>query len=145
MTHTFDYASFQAQIPAYASAPPEAQVSAYFTQATFYVNPEDNWCGGLRDNQLQFALNLMTAHLIFIDGLITDGEDSVIVSGATIDKVTVSLMNPPVKDTFQYWLMTSPYGKKLAALLRSAFAGGFYVSAGLPERRAFRKVYGTFR
>jgi hypothetical protein len=145
MTHTFDYATFQAQFPAYASAPPEATLQAYFDIATNYVDPNDNWCGGLNGSALDYALNLLTAHMAYINALIAAGEDTVIVSSATIDKVAVGLMNPPVKDSFQYWLMTSPYGKQLLALLRAQFAGGFYMSAGLPERRAFRKVYGLFR
>jgi hypothetical protein len=77
--------------------------------------------------------------------MIATGQDTVIVTSATIDKVSVGLMQPPVKDSFQYWLMTTPYGKQVLALARAAFGAGFYVSKGLPERQAFRKVGGTFR
>lgn len=145
MTHTFDYALFQSQFPAYASAPVQAVLQVYWDVGTTFVDPNDNYCGGLKDNVLQYALNLMVAHQAYINALVESGQTTVVVTGSTIDKVSVSLLAPPVKDGFQFWLQTSPYGQQLSALLRAQFAGGFYQAVGLPERRAFRKVYGTFR
>jgi len=144
-THTFNYELFQAQFPVYASAPPESVLQAYFAQATTFVNPDDNWCGGLNAGALDYALNCLVAHYAYINDLIAQGQTTVIVTSSTIDKVSVSLMEPPVKDMFSYWLATSPYGKQLLALLTAKAAGGWTISTGLPERRAFRKVYGTFR
>jgi hypothetical protein len=143
--HTFNYSEFVLQFPAYATAPPESQLQAYFALATNFVNPNDNWCGGLNDGSLDYALNCLVAHYAYINDLISMGQNSVIVTSSTVDKVSVSLLAPPVKDFFQYWLATSPYGKQLLALLRVKAAGGWYVSKGLTERRAFRKVGGTFR
>lgn len=143
--HTFDYALFVQQCPAFASAPSEAVLTTYFGMATQYADPNDNWCGGFNGDALDLVLNLLTAHIAQIQSQIAAGQDSVIVTSATIDKVSVSLLAPPVKDSFQYWLMTTPYGKQILALARAKFAGGFYKSAGLPERKAFRKVGGTFR
>jgi hypothetical protein len=143
--HTFNYALFQQQCPAFASAPTEAVLQTYFGMACQYADPNDNWCFGFNGDSLDMVLNLLTAHIAEIQSLIAAGEDSVIVTSATVDKVAVSLMEPPVKDSFQYWLYTTPYGKQVLALARAKFAGGFYVSAGIRERRAFRKAYGTFR
>lgn len=145
MTHTFDYALFVEQFPAYASSPAQSVLQVYWDVGTNFVDPNDNLCGGLNGDTLQYALNLMVAHQAYINALIADGQDTVVVTGSSIDKISVNLLAPPVKDGFQYWLQTSPYGKQLAALLRAQFAGGFYSAVGLPERRAFRKVYGTFR
>jgi hypothetical protein len=143
--HTFDYALFQQQCPEFATSPPEATLQAYFDMATSYASAFDNYCGGFNGAALDLALNLLTAHIAKIQETIAGGTDTVVVTSSTIDKVSVSLLAPPVKDSFQYWLMTTPYGKQLAALARAQFAGGFYVSKGLPERQAFRKVGGTFR
>lgn len=143
--HTFNYALFQQQCPAFATVPSEAVLTTYYGMATQYADPNDNWCFGFNGDSLDLVLNLLTAHIAQIQAQIAAGQDSVIVTAATIDKVAVSLLAPPVKDSFQYWLMTTPYGKQILALARAKFAGGFYVSAGIRERHGFRKAYGTFR
>lgn len=144
--HTFNYPLFQQQVPAMAVTPSSTLLGFYFGMAVSFVNNGyDNFCGGLNGATLDLALNLMTAHIAQIQATILAGQDTVVVTGSSIDKVSVSLLAPPVKNSFQYWLQTTPYGKMLAALARSQFAGGFYVSAGIPERRGFRKAYGTFR
>lgn len=144
-THTFDYALFQQQIPAYATTPAESVIAGYWDIATTYIPAVDNFCGGLQGNGLQLVLNLLTAHLIYQGNLIAKGQTAAIVTSSTIDKVSVSLMEPPVKGMFQYWLATTPYGQQLLAMLTLRSSGGWNVSKGLPERRAFRKVGGTFR
>lgn len=145
-THTFNYALFQQQCPAFASSPSQAVLQVYFNMATQYADPNDAWCGnGFSGDSLDLVLNLLTAHIAQQQALIAAGQDTVIVTGSSIDKVSVSLLAPPVKNAFQYWLMTTPYGKQVLALARAKFAGGFYVSAGINERGAFRKAYGTFR
>lgn len=143
--HTFNYALFQVQCPAFATEPDEAILTAYYAMALAFANDGyDNWCGGFNGAALDLILNLLTAHIAQIQAQIAEGMDSVIVTGSTIDKVTVSLLAPPVKDMFQYWLATTPYGKQVLALARAKFAGGFYVAVGLPERHGFRKVGGRF-
>ncbi len=144
-THTFNYPAFQAQFPAYASAPVESVLEVYFGLATGFINPNDNWCGTLNGSTLDYALNCIVAHYCFINDLIAMGTDTVVVTGSSIDKVSVTLLAPPVKDFFQYWLSTSPYGKQVLALLTAASVGGWYVSKGIGERKAVRKAYGTFR
>jgi len=143
-THAFSYTLFQAQIPAYAVAPDESVLAAYYAQASAYVDPNDNWCGGLADGALDLALNLLTAHLAYINGLIAGGSTATIVTSSSVGQVSVGLLAPPVKGMFQYWLAASPYGQQLLAMLQVRAAGGWSVTPGIPERRAFRKGYGTF-
>lgn len=141
--HTFDSVAFRKQFPFFASELkyPDEQLSGYFTMATAYIYPDD-WCG-ITPAQLQLALDLMTAHLAYSNYLlITNGcGTSGIVTGAGIDKVNVSLQAPPIKNAWQQWLSTTPFGLQLWALLHAISRGGF-VSGGLPERDAFRNVYG---
>jgi hypothetical protein len=144
-THVFNYSLFQEQFPTYATAPAESVLLVYFDMATSFVNPDDNWCGGLSGNALDYALNLLVAHYCYINALIAKGQTASIITASSIDKVSVNLLAPPVKNMFQYWLATSPFGQQLLALLRAKSAGGWYVSPGIPERRGFRKAYGTFR
>lgn len=143
-THTFNYPLFQQQIPAYASSPAQSVIEAYWETGTAYISADDA-CGGLQGAALDLALNLLAAHLAYINGLIANGQDTVVVTGSTIDKVSVTLLAPPVKGMFQFWLATSPYGKQLLAMLAVKSAGGWSITKGIPERRAFRKGGGTFR
>lgn len=144
--HTFNYALFQQQCPEFASTPDEATLMIYFDMALPMANDgADSWCGGFSGSSLDLILNLLTAHIAKQQALIAEGQTAVIVTGSTIDKVSVSLLAPPVKNMFQYWLATTPYGQQVLALARARFAGGFYMSKGLPERQGFRKVGGTFR
>lgn len=145
MLHTFNYPLFQTQIPEFAASPPQATLQIYFNMALPMANGgNDSFCGGFSGDSLDLILNLLTAHIAKQQALIAAGQTAVVVTGSTIDKVSVSLLAPPVKNMFQYWLATTPYGQQVLALARAQFAGGFYAAKGLPERRGFRKVYGTF-
>lgn len=145
-THTFNYALFQQQIPEFATSPSEDVLQAYFDMVLPMANNgNDSWCGGFSGSSLDLILNLLTAHMAKIQELIAQGQTAVIVTSSTIDKVSVGLLAPPVKNMFQYWLATTPYGQQVLALARARFAGGFYSSVGLNERGAFRKVGGVFR
>ena len=145
-THTFNYALFQEQIPEFATSPSQATLQVYFDMALPMANNgNDSWCGGFNGAALDMILNLLTAHIAKIQQAVAAGQRTMIVNSATINKVTVSLVAPPTKNMFQYWLATTPYGMQVLALARAQFAGGFYSAKGLPERRAFRKVGGTFR
>lgn len=143
-THVYDDALFRAQIPAFASTTlyPEALLAMYFDVATCYVNANDT-CR-LAGDCLQYALNLLTAHLVAINAAApTTGGASGVVSSATIDKVSVSFQIPTAASAFLAWLNKTGFGQSLAALLRAKAAGGFYVG-GAPERSAIRRVAGSF-
>lgn len=141
--HTFDSVAFRKQFPVFASTDkyPDEQLSGYFTMATAYIYNYD-WCG-ITPAQLQLALDLMTAHLTWTNQLLLKGNTATgIATGAGIDKINVSLQAPPITNGWQHWLATTPYGLQLWALLRAVSRGGFVVG-GLPERDAFRNVYGV--
>ncbi|OWK47571.1 hypothetical protein FRUB_01270 [Fimbriiglobus ruber] len=54
------------------------------------------------------------------------------MTGATIDKISVTLEPPPAPNAWQYWLQSSPYGQQLLALLQVVSA------AASTSRRVFR-------
>lgn len=146
---TFDVALFRKQIPAYADPEkyPDATIESWWEQAACYISTEDY--GWLNGNSRALAINLMTAHLMALSTAASSGAGQTagaggIVTGATIDKVSVTLAAPPAAtDEWEYWLSLTPFGQRLLALLRSKSVGGFYVGL-YPELSAFRKVGGRF-
>ena len=143
-THTLDVAAFRVAFPVFVSDTqyPDAVIQSWWNMATCYVDANDN-CGIFGDC-LQQALNLMTAHLGWSDYLIQRGQTTVgVLTGSTIDKVSVSLQAPPMTNGWQAWLATTPYGMRFWALMSVKAAGGWYVG-GSPERSGFRKVGGFF-
>ena len=144
--HVLDLATFRLLFPMFADPVkfPDVYVQAQWTAATVYL-PEYDGCL-LNGPLLQQALNLMTAHLMLVNVMLAKGGATPqigIRTQATIDKITVANMPPPVKNGWQYWLSTTPFGAQLWALLHKASAGGLYIG-GRPERAAFRKVGGFF-
>lgn len=130
---------------------PDEMLEMKWSMATCYVSDSD--CGRLSGKCRENALYLMLAHLLYLATKANEqaatttpgsiaGARGGIVTSATIDKVSVSLLPPPVTDSWDWWLQQTPYGSQLLALL-SSFVGGFSVG-GLPEQDGFRKVYGVF-
>lgn len=143
MLHTFDVEEFRTQFPAFSNETtfPDSTLQGYWDAATCYINPND-FCW-LQGDCLQLALNLMTAHLTALSVLIGQGQNPGFVEEAMIDKISVTLHPPPVKNQWGWWLSGTPYGAQLWALLQVKSAGGFYIG-GLPETAAFRKVAGIY-
>ena len=142
--HTYNYALFRAQFPAFASTLlyPEIVLATYFDIATCYVDANDT-CR-LSGDCLQYALNLLTAHLVALNAAApATGGTPGIVSSATIDKVSVAFQIPTTTSPFLLWLNKTGFGQQLAALLRVKAVGGFYVG-GAPERSSIRRVGGRF-
>lgn len=141
--HVLDIATFRLLFPPFANDTlfPDAYITAQWAMATSYIGDMDGCLFG--GPELQSALNLMTAHLMQLNVLVANGSNGGILTGATIDKVTVTITPPPFKNGWQWWLAQTPYGAQLWSLLSLKSAGGFYIG-GLPERRGFRKVYGAF-
>lgn len=141
----YDDAVFRADFPVFADTCkyPQSTLQMYWNTATCYISDRFGgcYCGGLKPKQQTLALNLMTAHLLALSGLIASGETPGILTGATIDKITVSIEPPPATNQWQYWLQTTPYGQQLLALLQLVSVGGTYVG-GVPELAAFRRVGG---
>lgn len=141
---TFDVALFREQFPVFANATayPDAMLQMYWDMATCYVTDIGNY-GWLQGRCRQLAINLMTAHLTALSIIVAGGQVPGLVQSATIDKVSVSLTPPPLKNQWQWWLSTTPYGQQLLALLQNRSVGGWYIG-GRPELAAFRKVGGRF-
>jgi hypothetical protein len=108
--------------------------SAYISAANY---------GNLKDEQRQYALNLMTAHLLYLSDLIAKGSPTGIVTSASEGAVSIGLAPPPAKNQFQFWLNQSPYGQQLLALLRVKGAVGVYVG-GATVLSNFRQPNGSF-
>ena len=79
-------------------------------------------------DRLTLALNFMTAHLVYLNQIANSGQNTALMQGATIDKVSVQLTPPPEAGQWQWWLNQSPYGQSLLALLQVASVGGFYIA-----------------
>ncbi|MCO8160972.1 DUF4054 domain-containing protein [Pseudomonas sp. 21LCFQ010] len=88
-------------------------------------------------------LRLMVAHLLELQQKAQAGGVVGQVTGAGVDKVSVSLAPPPSRDMWGYWLSLTGHGQQLQALLKACTAGGLYVG-GRSERAAFRAVGGVF-
>lgn len=68
-----------------------------------------------------------------------------VVTSAAVDKVSVGYAPPPYRSGWAYWLVQSPYGQQLQAMLSAASTGGFYLGGTVvPERSAFRGPGGFF-
>ncbi|ENN86068.1 phage protein [Rhizobium freirei PRF 81] len=140
MNPAFDIAAFQTAFPQFATTPSDT-IQGW---VTLVINsPMGGWfeCEtGLTNQQL------MVAHIGYLFSKAATGQ--AIPGGAMVSaaegSVNAAFAAPPIKTGLQYYLSGSPYGQMLWANLCVAAAGGDYVG-GLPERRAFRKVYGTFQ
>ena len=143
--HEFDVAAFRAQFPAFADPIkyPDDLLSGYFSMAECFVSPYDNCM--FSGDCLQLALNLMTAHLALV--YTPDESGNVpgvgIITSATIDKVSVTSQVPKTDDAWRAFLLRTPYGLQLVALLKGHAAGGWMVGGSL-ERAAIRKAGGVF-
>jgi hypothetical protein len=147
----FTYTDFVSMFPAFAN-PVQYKSTALalqFDLASIYISNVD-YGGNLTGASLQNALYLMTAHLQGLNDLVAqnDGAAPGIVTDATVDKVKVVLVPPPIKDSaWRYWLNQTPYGQSLLALLQVKAVGGWFVPgsvAGGGELGAFRRVGGRF-
>ena len=133
---TFNAAAFRVQCPAYANSTtyPDATLQVYWDQAVEFVT--DRNYGHLRDEGRRMAINWMLAHLLALAAMVAAGQTPGIVQSSTIDKISVTLTPPPVKNQFRWWLSLTPYGQQLLALLQVRAAGGFFFG-GVPARAGF--------
>jgi hypothetical protein len=140
---TFIYSDFIAQCPAYSDPTvyPEATLQQYWNGATNYVSNISNF-GAIQCTARQFALNLMTAHLVFYAGLVANQQVPALMQTATIDKVSIGVTPPPLPNQWQWFLNISPYGQQLLAQLQSQSAGGFYIAGPYGGIRGYNPTYG---
>lgn len=139
----FNAAVFRATAPAFSNTftYPDARIQAQWDLATAYLsnNTVIGCYNGMPLGQQTSALNLMTAHLMALNAAIAAGQPTGVLTGATIDKVSVQLQPPPDENQWQWWLNQTPYGQQLLALLQVASAGGRFFTSGLPVVPAFRR------
>lgn len=141
--YVFDIPQFRVDYPAFSNTVtyPDQILQNNFNNATCYISNEDyGWLAG--DCRYQ-ALTLMTAHLTALNDLVAAGQVPGLAQTATIDKISISLTPPPLKNQWQWWLSLTPYGQNLLALLQVNSVGGLYIG-GLPETSAFRRFSGLF-
>lgn len=146
MTHTLDITKFRTLFAEFADTTkyPDVLLQTWYTVAGEYLSLEDYACG-LNGDTLDLALMQLTAHLMKSSVMLSGNKGApMVMTSATIDKVSVSTLPPPIKNGWQYWLSTTPYGAQLWALLCMRSAGGF-VYGGNGELGAFRRAYGVFR
>lgn len=149
----YNDAAFRAMFPEFADTVkyPASVIQMFWDLASdFIVIPSCPAGAFLSGNSAAAALNYMTAHLYALNlQQVNSGQTPGSVQGgyetaATIDKISVTMMTPPAKDMWSFWLTQTPYGQALLALLEVKAVGGTSVG-GLPERQAFRKAWGTLR
>jgi hypothetical protein len=139
----FDYAVFIAQIPLYSNPTdyPDATIQQYWNGAINYVSDIGNF-GSIQGSARVYALNLMTAHLIFIAGLAQNQQVPGLMQSATIDKVSVALTPPPLPNQWQWFLNQSPYGQQLLAQLQVSSVGGFFIAGPYGGIQGYNSRYG---
>ena len=140
---TFNYSSFVAQIPAYSDSGlyPESTLQQYWNGAINYISDVGNF-GAIQGSARVFALNLMTAHLVFVAGLAQNQQVPGLMQNATVDKVSVGLTPPPLPNQWQWFLNQSPYGQQLLAQLQVSSVGGFFIAGPYGGIRGYNPSYG---
>lgn len=128
---TFDYNLFILTFPEFDDPIkyPEERLQIYWDQAIKYISNVGNY-GTLQGEDRQFALNLMTAHIAFINDRIKAGNRPIILTNGTVDKATVAVLPPPTPNGWRFFLNTSGYGLQLIALLEVRSAGVYYIPGG---------------
>lgn len=147
MAITYNFALFQAQFPAFSGAAyTTALVEAQWNIATCYIS-ELEGCT-FKSNCRALAINGVTAHLfqLGVNSAIVPigGKSKGLVKSASIDKVSVSIVEPPSSNSdYQWWLNQTSFGQQILALLKVKSVGGLFIG-GRNERGAFRKSNGGF-
>jgi hypothetical protein len=107
---TWDYAAFTTAYPAFASAPAQATLQAYFTMAGAWLRNDGT--GPVRDQaQQQMLMFLLTAHLAQIfNGPDGTGASGIVgrISSATEGSVTVAAEMETTLNSA--WFSQTPYG-----------------------------------
>lgn len=104
-------------------------IELYINRALLYISPYSAFCS----ERKQYVVFLLAAHLMALQNDLNNGETTGgLQTGASIDKVSVTVAPPPFSDGFEYWLNQTTYGQQLLAF--------FNVMASVPNY-----VGGTFQ
>lgn len=128
----FNVEQFREMFPAFTAGAcySDSLLSLYFDTAGLYVQNQKYTPLSQAGATLQ-CLYLLTAHLAYIGQQAINGQAPGVTITATIDKISVGLQEAVLKNQWQYWLQSSPYGQQLLALLQVQSVGGFYSPGGL--------------
>lgn len=125
---TVTVAEFRILYPEFADKTkyPDAVLEDTLELATCYISTRNY--GVLHDKRRKRAIYLLMAHLQTLKDMIAKGKTQVTVtSGASIDKVNITLAMPPMDTQSQWWFNISTYGSSLWTLLEVKATPGFYV------------------
>ena len=87
-------------------------VELYINRALLYFERHCWFCA----KRKQYAVFLIAAHLLALQDNIGNGENSGgLQTGASIDKVSVSIAPPPFSDASDYFFNQTVYGQELLA------------------------------
>ena len=121
---------FRATFPVFTQeAYSDAVVSAYLGNAQNYVS-NINY-GRLRDTAREYAIYLMTAHLLTLKDRIEQSGSGFIgyETSARVDNVSVSLAPPLSRNELERWFELSGYGLELRTLLMTRACVPFWIKA----------------
>jgi len=136
----FDIAAFQTAFPAFSDT---ATATIQTWVNILAESSMADWFASTTLTQQQ----LIVAHVGYLmtnASTLNDSQGGGAVVSASEGSVSASFVTPPVKDGLEYYLSGSQYGQMLWAMLNISAAGGINIG-GLPESRAYRRVYGAFR
>lgn len=122
-------AIFRARIPAFADATkyPDVVIENMIETATCYVVSKN--IGPLRDNFRVQAICLMAAHLLTLrDRMAQGGNAGAVgaVASSSVGNVSISMVQPPNQNQYEYWMNLTGYGAELLRLLAIFGNGGIY-------------------
>lgn len=118
---------FRADFPEFADESVYTTSALYnlLQQATCYIHNVNY--GTLQNKCRKLGIELMLAHLQALKNKIASGQNSTNQIGSTsIDSVSVSLVAPPNRNQFEYWLSLTPYGQQYLMLLEAHAPAGLY-------------------
>lgn len=126
-TLTLSVEQFRQAFPEFAdeNVYSDAYLQTLIVQAQCYIHTKN--IGPLSDDCRLLAWELMVAHLQTIRSRILSGQTAAgQVASTSIDSISVSMVPPPNKDQFDYWMNSTPYGQQLLALLLAHAPAGLY-------------------
>lgn len=124
---TLTVSDFRTDFPEFADEEryTDSSLQSFITQAMCYIHNVNY--GPLQGNCRKLGIELMVAHLQTLQEKIQSGVNSTNQIGSTsIDSVSVSLIPPPNKSQFDYWLGLTPYGQRYLMLLMAHAPAGLY-------------------
>lgn len=103
--------AFIGQFPEFAEA---QNIELYIDRALLYFDRHCWFC----KNRKQYAVFLLAAHFLALQDNINSGENAGgIQTGASIDRVSVSIAPPPFSDATDYYFNQTVYGQEFLAFL----------------------------